>query len=81
MDLKISIEVNRGNSITRYTALAASHCYCGLNSAARADTSSAAHSKPLPFRGVTMLETANNKAMMHKVMGLVENMIMCALSY
>jgi len=27
-----------------------------------------------------MLETANNKAMMHKFMGLVENMVMCAVS-
>jgi len=28
-----------------------------------------------------MLETANNKAMMHKVMGLVKNMTMCTVSY
>lgn len=60
MDLQISVEVKGVKSITWYTALAASHfngktihCYCGLNSAAKADTSSAAHSKPLPFRQVT----------------------------
>jgi hypothetical protein len=88
MDLKISIVVNRVKSITWYAPLAASHfngktihCYCGPNCSVRADTRSAVNRKPLPFRGVTMLETANNKAMMHKVMSLAENMIMCAICY
>jgi len=45
MDLKISIEVNHVKSNTQYATLAASHfngktihCYCALNSSARADS-------------------------------------------
>jgi hypothetical protein len=61
MDLKISTEVNHVKTITQYTTLAASHfngktihCYCGLNGSATADTSSAAHSKPLSLQCVQL---------------------------
>lgn len=83
MDLNISIEVNHDKSIARYATLAVSHfycnktyCYCALNSSATADTSLAANGKPLPFRWVTMLETVNDTATIHKVMGLRENIMM-----